>query len=167
MDIKNYFKQNKKYVRFSNPFSIQTGGFKTEKNNSLYRPEWSENAYISDNQSREVLGKSFDFKKIPIIIFFLVFFLSLLIGKVAWLQVIKGDYYHQIAEGNRIRVHRIEPKRGIIYDRNKTPLVRNVANFMLYFTPADLPPKKEKVKTTRTKNIRFFILFLNIFLKYF
>lgn len=146
MGFKNYLKPNNKYEKVSNPFSIQQNGFKTDKNNSLYRTEWSEDVFISDNHGKEVLGKSFDFRKLPIIIFFLFFFLSLLLGKVAWLQVVKGDYYYKMAEGNRVRVHRIEPKRGIVYDKNKTPLVRNAANFKLYFVPIDLPSKREKEK---------------------
>ncbi|MEI6596988.1 MAG: penicillin-binding protein 2, partial [bacterium] len=53
--------------------------------------------------------------------------------------VVKGSYYYDLAEGNRIRVERLESNRGIIYDRNLRPLVRNSANFLLYFVPADLP----------------------------
>ena len=64
---------------------------------------------------------------------------SVRLGRTAWLQIVKGDHYYAMAEGNRLRVERLEPKRGIIYDRALRPLVRNQANFLLYVVPADLP----------------------------
>src|SRR3989339_148185 len=69
----------------------------------------------------------------------------ILILKISWLQIAQGAHYREMADGNRIRIQRIEPKRGIIYDQNHLALVRNKANFMLYIVPADLPKKREDV----------------------
>ena len=91
----------------------------------------------------ETIGRNFNFKRLPVIGVFSLAFILLLFSRIFWLQIVKGDYYRSMAEGNRIRIERVEPKRGIIYDRNKKPLVRNTANFMLYFVPADLPRGKE------------------------
>ncbi|HRH22327.1 MAG TPA: penicillin-binding transpeptidase domain-containing protein, partial [bacterium] len=63
----------------------------------------------------------------------------LLVGKAYWLQVVNAELYRNLSEGNRIRIKKIPAERGIIYDRNKNPLVHNVANFLLYTIPADLP----------------------------
>ncbi|MCX6800105.1 MAG: penicillin-binding protein 2, partial [Candidatus Falkowbacteria bacterium] len=62
--------------------------------------------------------------------------------RLVWLQIINGEHYYSLAQGNRIRLERVEPKRGIIYDKDHRPLVRNVANFLLYFTPSDFSKDK-------------------------
>jgi penicillin-binding protein 2 len=80
------------------------------------------------------------------------FLISIIFARIGWLQIVKGDYYFNISEGNRIRIERVEAKRGIIYDRNKQPLVRNVANFLLYFVPVDLP-KDETIRGRLIKDI--------------
>src|SRR5207244_1996453 len=51
----------------------------------------------------------------------------------------KGVEYRKQAEGNRVRIAAIPAERGVIYDRNGTLLVRNVPDFTLTLTPADLP----------------------------
>jgi len=56
-----------------------------------------------------------------------------------WLQFYRGDYYYNLAEGNRLRTERLEAKRGIIYDVHREPLVSNMANFVVYITPNNLP----------------------------
>ncbi|MDO8260368.1 MAG: hypothetical protein Q7T50_02615, partial [Candidatus Magasanikbacteria bacterium] len=111
---------------------------------SSYRARWSEDTFISDNQERETVGRSFDFSKLTLVILGLVIAFAILFFRAANLQISKGDYYYSMAEGNRIRIKRIEPNRGIIYDRNLKSLVRNQANFLLYLIPADLP--KEQIE---------------------
>lgn len=75
----------------------------------------------------------------------LAFSLIILFSRVFYLQIVKGDYYRNIAEGNRLRVQPYKPARGIIYDRNEKPLVENTPRFSLTITPADLP-KDENYK---------------------
>jgi penicillin-binding protein 2 len=65
--------------------------------------------------------------------------LAILGTRLLWLQVVRGAYYRDVANGNRLRLERVEASRGIIYDANNQPLVHNVATFLLYCTPADLP----------------------------
>lgn len=122
-----------------NPFKIRSGRFSFSKLDKVSRSEWAEDVYISDNTEKETIGRNFEQKKLYRLIFVFSLFLLILLGRTAWLQTVKGDYYHSVAEGNRIRIERVEPTRGIIYDRYFHPLVRNKANFMLYFIPADLP----------------------------
>lgn len=126
----------------NDPFSIREGRFGMLDNFS-YRLNWTEDTFISDSRGKETLGRTFDFKRLYPIGAFLVIFILILLSRAAWLQIFKGDYYYSMAEGNRIRFERLEAKRGIIYDRTGKPIVRNVANFLLYFTPSDLPADED------------------------
>lgn len=120
-------------------FSIQEGGYKYgHLNNFSFNLQWVENSYFSENKNLETVSSSFNLNRLYFFSFMIVFFLCVIFVRAVWLQIIKNDYYYSMAEGNRIRIERIEPQRGIIYDRNKQTLVRNVANFMLYLVPSDL-----------------------------
>jgi penicillin-binding protein 2 len=122
----------------NNPFVIQEGRLKDGQLNNVYRHTWVEDGMIFGGRG-EVIGRSFDFSTISKVSWFFGFFFLLLLGRLLWLQILTGEYYFKIAEGNRIRQERVEARRGIIYDRNMKPLVHNVANFLLYVVPADLP----------------------------
>ncbi|MBI4811851.1 penicillin-binding protein 2 [Candidatus Falkowbacteria bacterium] len=126
------------------PFSIKEGRFGNIEGFS-YRLEWTEDSFVAGGPGQEIIGRTFNYKRTYFIGLIFAFFLLLILSKAAWLQIIKGKYYYSIAEGNRIRIERVEAKRGVIYDRNLKPLVRNVANFLLYFIPADLPQEESKL----------------------
>jgi penicillin-binding protein 2 len=98
-----------------------------------------ENIYEPEGRKHETVSAEHDYYRMYFISIFIGLALFFAIGRTAWLQVVKGEYYYKMAEGNRIRIERIEAKRGVIYDRNNKSLVRNVANFMFYLVPADLP----------------------------
>lgn len=106
---------------------------------SSYHLGWMEDSFLMGENKNETLRSTFDLKKISGIIVILLFVFSILGIRLFWLQIIKGNSYRAMAEGNRIRVESIDPKRGIIYSSNMTPLVQNEANFVLYLTPIDLP----------------------------
>ncbi|MCY3959023.1 MAG: penicillin-binding protein 2 [Chloroflexi bacterium] len=59
------------------------------------------------------------------------------------LQVVESDTYRAQAAQNRARTRPIQPLRGLIYDRNRTPLVANAPVFSVWLTPADLPLERE------------------------
>lgn len=130
--------ENNRPIFGEDPFVIQSGRFPGMKNLPADKT-WTEDAFISLSGDREMVGRGFDYKRLPFIGVIFLFFLVFLIGRVAWLQIARGDYYYSMAEGNRIRIQRIEAKRGIVYDRNYNSLVKNIPNFLLYFLPADLP----------------------------
>src|SRR5574344_117981 len=58
----------------------------------------------------------------------------ILIGRMAYLQIYKGDYYSNRAEGNRTRYTRIIAPLGIIYDCNGEELVNNKPGFIIALT---------------------------------
>lgn len=100
-----------------------------------FEPEGERSGYLGTSLSKRRL-----------IIFFGVVFLGLsaLAARAGYLELIEGESYRTLAEGNRIRVVPIESERGIIYDRNGRILARNIPDFTLTITPADLPQEKEE-----------------------
>ena len=59
---------------------------------------------------------------------FIVFF-SILILRTFYLQIVKGTYYRGLSDTNRTKTVVIHAPRGIIFDRNGTPLVFNIPGF--------------------------------------
>lgn len=50
-----------------------------------------------------------------------------MVGRVAELQIIKGAYYRDLAEGNRVRKVLIMPPRGKIFDKDGIAIADNIA----------------------------------------
>jgi len=74
------------------------------------------------------------------IILFLAVFVSaslILIFRLSYLTIIKGNYYRNLSENNRLREFLIEPKRGEIIDRKGYLIVKN--------QPANIETKIEKI----------------------
>lgn len=61
---------------------------------------------------------------------------GLLAARFYYLQVVRFDYFHARAEGNRIAVLPVVPNRGVIVDRNGTLLARNYSVLTLEINPA-------------------------------
>jgi penicillin-binding protein 2 len=66
-------------------------------------------------------------------------FLILLV-RLFFLQVLRHDYYHTLAENNRISIVPIIPNRGLILDRNGAVLAHNYAAYTLEITPSKAGP---------------------------
>ena len=73
--------------------------------------------------------------------------LSILGGRAFYLQLVEGEHFFGIAEGNRIRIRDIKATRGIIYDRYQHQLVENIPRLSLAIIPVDLPnePQRSRV----------------------
>jgi penicillin-binding protein 2 len=126
--------------RDSDPFAIKEGRFRYgQLKDSVYYSDWTEQSFLSDSGNKEIVTRSFNFSKLKYFAFIGVMVLLILFARTVWLQIIKSNYYYLLSEDNRLRAEIIEPKRGIIYDKNMKPLVRNKANFVLYVRPIDLP----------------------------
>jgi penicillin-binding protein 2 len=68
----------------------------------------------------------------------LIFSLSFLVVGLVYFQVIKADEYVDLASGNRLRMIRLLPPRGNIYDARGVPLAVNVRTFDIKSYPMDL-----------------------------
>ncbi len=144
---KNFFKLRSKdrlveslRDKREDPFLVKEGRFHFGGlKDSFYHTDWTEESFLADNKRKEIVSHSFNFNQLKYFILLIVVGLAFLIVRTFWLQIHKNNYYNSLAEGNRLRIETIEPKRGIIYTDNLQALVRNKANFVLYFKPMDLP----------------------------
>lgn len=75
---------------------------------------------------------------------FLIF--VLLILRLFYLQVIKGETYRFLSEKNAVRLEIITSSRGLIFDRNKKLLVDNRPSFNLKIVPGDAGDVDETLK---------------------
>lgn len=104
------------------------------------------------DSEKEKLEKPIKQKVLKLFFVFIIALLALLFIKSFHLQIIKGGYWRELADENRIRSYPIKPLRGIIYDKNMTPLAINVPKLDLVVIPADLAKEqglediKEEVK---------------------
>lgn len=145
MARKNRFIESLRPQR-EDPFSVQEGRLSFgELKDSFYYADWAEGSYLADTSHKEMVSRSFDFRRLKYFVLMAILSFAILGLRTFWLQVTKNNYYSLLSEGNRLRAETIEPKRGIIYTNDLKPLVRNKANFVLYFKPIDLP-KDELVR---------------------
>ena len=77
-------------------------------------------------------------KRIGYLSTFFIFLLVIILFKAWHMQIVKGKYYRKLAENNRVRSVIVPPLRGIIYDRNREIMARNVASFNLGLVRADI-----------------------------
>ncbi|MBN2654652.1 MAG: penicillin-binding protein 2 [Nitrospirae bacterium] len=62
-----------------------------------------------------------------------------LLGVRIWhLQIINGDKYRLMSENNRLRIIKTPAPRGIIFDRNNIPLVKNIPVFSVSINPENI-----------------------------
>ncbi len=121
------------------------------KNGTLggkYRYNWAEESFDIEGEkqarlgighTRRFLGVGISKRALFIFAIFIAFISLIIFGRIIYLQVGKGSFYRTLAEGNRNRLERITPERGIIYDVSGKQLVSNIPNFSLVFVPRDLP----------------------------
>ena len=129
----------------SDPFPVQEGAF-----SSLGSVEPSgmghaiDDAYVDQDISAGgrpggYMGSAVSALKRTSFFTSLALLLVLIAGRAAQLQIVEGDAYGSKAEGNRSRIVSIPSDRGVMYDRNGVPLVRNMPIFAVTVIPADLP----------------------------
>ena len=63
----------------------------------------------------------------------------ILIGRLWYLQMVRGENYRVLADRNRFREVDVAAPRGVIYDRYGQILARNRPSFSVVIVPADLP----------------------------
>lgn len=131
----------------TDPFVVKEGAFRFGRLPSVSRPDWTEDTFVAAAGGKDTLREDLGAVPWALLSVAVLVFIGLLVGRTAWLQIARGDYYYSMAEGNRIRLERLEAKRGIVYDRTGQALVRNAPNFLLYLIPADLPAEQAELSS--------------------
>ncbi len=89
-------------------------------------------------------------KRLPLLAAFIIFFILALFVRLWYLQAVKGNYYYEQAESNRIRPVKLRPPRGVIYDRYGRPLVENMITFDISLVPEDAPDLENTIHELAT-----------------
>lgn len=66
-----------------------------------------------------------------------------LVGRVYWLQVVTGQKYRKLSERNRVRINLLTPSRGLILDREGTPLANNINAYQMKIVGEQVKAPKE------------------------
>jgi penicillin-binding protein 2 len=90
-------------------------------------------------QEKAIIETPFEKKGLKIIWFITIIILSVILGRVFYLDVVKGKYYSQLSKNNRIRLIVIKAPRGNILDKSGKFLARNVPSIDAVLVPYDLP----------------------------
>ncbi len=77
-------------------------------------------------------------KKIHLGSYIIIAVLLFFCFKLWQLQVLEGDKYRALSESNRLRIVKTPAPRGIIFDRNGTPLVKDIPFFSVSISPENL-----------------------------
>lgn len=85
-------------------------------------------------------------RRLPLLAAFIVLGVIVLLVRLWYLQAVKGEFYLDQAESNRIRPVKIRPPRGIIFDRNGRPMVENVLSFDISLVPEDVVNLEATIK---------------------
>lgn len=74
-------------------------------------------------------------EKISLISYLVIIAFLLLVMRLWQLQILQGDDYRKLSEANRLRIISVPAPRGIIFDRNGIPLVKNAPYYFASVIP--------------------------------
>ena len=83
--------------------------------------------------------------RLKVLSIIIVLAISTLIARMGYLQVYDGEYYANLADGNRIRLVPSVAPRGTMYDRNGNILVTNHPGFTVSLLPLTEPISEEVI----------------------
>ncbi|MGB3367371.1 MAG: penicillin-binding transpeptidase domain-containing protein [Acidaminobacteraceae bacterium] len=88
--------------------------------------------------------------RLLIAMFLVLAIFSILIGRLAWIQVIRGDDYKKMAINQQVKDIELPAKRGTINDRNGMKLAFSVVTYDVYIRPENI---NRKYKDRPAENI--------------
>lgn len=94
--------------------------------------------------NRAYIGSTLTRKKLFFFLACVVSVFAAIVGRLAYIQLILGNEYYVMAEGNRQRIVPIPAERGSIFDSKRRPFTKNIPNFSLAITPQHLPRREEE-----------------------
>ncbi len=122
-----------------NPFLIQEDNSDIRDRNL----DRSYERYTIEEESLWFRGESslrsiFNNKKINLLKILVLLLFAGMAGRLSYIQLLQGQSFLAVAEGNRIKKIPIRAPRGIIYDREKNMLVKNFPTFRLEIVPSEI-----------------------------
>jgi len=84
--------------------------------------------------------------RLNLIFFLFVFFGLAIIGRLFYLQALKGDYYRAIAHGQQKTIKKVNGERGRIFFNGGQILAANEEGKFLYISPKEIEDKEETAK---------------------
>lgn len=121
--------------------------FKKNKKNKGFEIE--DSIMTVTEKEKAIIETPFKKKGLKITWYFMILILILLIFRVAYLDILNGQYYDQVSKENRIRLVTIKAPRGNIMDKFGNYLARNVPSIDVVFIPRYFPKdilEKEKIE---------------------
>lgn len=85
-------------------------------------------------------------RRFKFVSYFIIFIFAILVSRLWYLQIIKGEETLTLSRLNQTRRIRINAPRGNIYDRNQRPLVTNRMSHVVSVSPEDLKENPEAVE---------------------
>lgn len=134
---------------------ISKFGFRKLKNKTTKQERWIDIILPADREAGHIETQA-DKRPLKILSLFIYIVVAILILQLGIIQLIKGKYNLNLANGNRIRQKIIYAPRGIIYDRNKNVLAENLAALDVSIIPAFLP-KSENTRKQIYQNLSNYI----------
>lgn len=100
---------------------------------------WVEFDYNKNTTSHRYLGRPFTRRQVLVTALLVAVTLVSLVGRAYSLQVVEGEKYAVLSEGNRIRSRAVLAPRGVVYDRYGRALTNNEPQLSLALIPFDVP----------------------------
>lgn len=101
--------------------------------------------YIGERMYESLLKRLFNNRLDVLALAVLAVFIAL-VSRLAYLQLLRGDYYSGLADGNRLRQIPVMAPRGSFYDRNGVPLVTNRPGFTVSLLPLNGPIQDDVIE---------------------
>jgi len=77
----------------------------------------------------------------------------LLIGRLFYMQVVQVAEYRRTATENRVRIVPLPAPRGVVYDRNKVPLINNRPSFAISVLPTEFQGDQPRLQLANALEI--------------
>lgn len=86
------------------------------------------------------------FRRALVAVLLILLLMGLVIGRLAYLQVLNYQHYTTLSHANRVKLVAIPPTRGLIYDRNGIVLAENRPSHSLMITSEDVEDLEETLR---------------------
>ncbi len=115
-------------------------------------PESGDGFFIDSKYKQK--ANRVEFRKKFLLLFVAIFVITaILASRVFYLQIVKGETYHSLAEGNRIWREVLPAVRGVFYDRDGEQLAFNLPEFKLVVAIDRFENLEEKKQKALVKKI--------------